>query len=110
MFSESAGLARTPIAAVIKAAPTLLRLGALDTPMPAAFRNSVGLLVEVHQTGWPSLDGRTFKVAAWQDGAAASFPDLTLAASDTTAESGAVPPRDDAFVIIRAIPQNFGRY
>jgi hypothetical protein len=110
MFVEGLGDWKTPITAVVKAAPTKIRLGGLNTPMPTAYANSVGLQVTVMQTGWPSLDDKTFIVSAWQDGGASTFPDLTLAGSDTTGETGANPPRSDMFVYIRPIIANFARY
>jgi hypothetical protein len=110
MAGEPQPVWRTPIVAVVKAAPALIRLGALNAAMPTPYRNSVGLLVTVQQTGWRSLDGKTFRVSAWQDGGAASFPDLTLAGSDVTGEQGAGMPRADAFVEIRPIPANANRY
>lgn len=100
--------ARTPISAIVKANPTRLRFGALDTPMPAPYANSVGMIVEVNRTGWSSLDGKWFKVAAWQDGGASTFPDLTLEGCDTTGEQGAQPP-NAGDIGIPQIPANWGR-
>ena len=110
MNGEAQAVWRTPVQAVVKAAPAKLRLGALNTPMPTPYRNSVGLLVTVWQTGWASLDGKTFRVSAWQDGGASTFPDLTLEGSDVTGEAGGAMPRNDAFVEIRPIPANADRY
>ncbi len=99
-----------PIAAVVKAKPTIIRLGALGAMMPAAYRNSVGMHVTIRQTGWPSLDGKTFRVSAWKDGDVASFPDLTLENSDTTGETGTNPSRADGIISIPQTLPNFGRY
>ena len=101
---------RTAIVTVVKDAPAKIRLGALNSPMPTPYRNSVGLHVTVYQTGWRSLDGKTFVISAWQDGDASSFPDLTLAGSDCTGEVEPSMPRNDAFAGIRPIIANFARY
>jgi hypothetical protein len=99
----------TAVAAVVKANPTIVRLGAVNTPMPQGYRQA-GMYVTIRYSGWPSLD-RTFRVSAWQDGAAALFPELTLEGCDTTGEQGAAPPNlANCRAEIIPGPQNFARY
>ena len=84
-------------------------LGVLNDPLPAKYTNA-GLFVTVQQTGWHSLDGRTFRVRVADAGTASSAPVLTLEGSDVTQEVEPSIPRSDAFVEIRQTINNFARY
>lgn len=107
---EAQAVWRTSVVAVIKANPGKIRLGAINTPMPAAYKGA-GLLVTVRQSGWRTLDNHEFVVSAWQDGGVASFPDLTLQGCDLTGEAGANPPNiANTIIEIRPSVANTHRY
>ena len=98
------------VSAVVKGNPTKVRLGIINTPMPNGYKQN-GMYVTVRNTGWPSIDGKEFVAAAWQDGAAAAYPELTLTGCDSSGETGTNPPGIAAATIeIRNHLQNLHRY